>query len=409
MKAFSWLQDLRSNQKGNALAIGAAVMPLLLGAAGLAVDTIQLSVWKRQLQRAADSSAVAGAYALTQTETPAEAVHRDLDQNFFPILTVAEAVEVGPRSGFAQTVRVQLVSERGLPFMSIFMDSPPRIQAEATAAVVPDGRFCVLSLYNGTRAGIDVNGNAEVNLGCGMASNSRAAQAVTAGGSSLITATPIMSVGGLNGASNNFADGTQLQPHSAEQADPFLYLPTPPALSGCTPVRVQPNDAPITLSPDRCYSSLDISGPVTLQPGIYYVNGDIDFGSQANVTGNGVTFIMTGPGGQAGDFEMNAQATLNLKAPTSGPYANVLFYRDRRAANIDIRINGGANASLQGALYFPTSDITINGTAGFQTRCFQLVGQLLTFRGTATLDNSCDTIGGGALPTFQLSYVRLIG
>ena len=65
MRAYSWLRDLISSERGNVFVVAAAVMPLLLGSAAFAVDTIQLSVWKRQLQRAADSSAIAGAYAVS--------------------------------------------------------------------------------------------------------------------------------------------------------------------------------------------------------------------------------------------------------------------------------------------------------------------------------------------------------
>ena len=61
MRALSWLKDLFSSDRGNVLVVGAAMMPLLIGSAAIAVDTIQIGVWKRQLQRAADSSAIAGA------------------------------------------------------------------------------------------------------------------------------------------------------------------------------------------------------------------------------------------------------------------------------------------------------------------------------------------------------------
>lgn len=406
MRFFRWIGALRRDERGNALLIGAAVMPLLLGAAGLAIDTIQFSVWKRELQRAADSGAVAGVYALTQEEAPSEAVHTDLDQNTFPVLTQTEQVQVGPRAGFQQTVWVRLEAQRRLPFMSIFVDSPFQLRAEATAALIEDGTFCVLSLYNGTSPGIDVNGTADVNLGCGMASNSRADQAVTAGGDSTVTASPIMAVGNLNGAANNFATGTVLQPHAPEQADPFLYLPTPPALTGCTAVNVGPNDPPASLSPDQCYSSFSIAGTATLAPGVYFINGDVSFGAQANVTGTGVTFVMTGPGGQAGDLDMNGQATLNLSAPRSGDYSDVLFYRDRRSDDAEIRINGGSLSAIQGALYFPTSNIRINGNAGFQLRCMQLVGQILSFSGNAEILNSCPA--GGPRPGFRVRRVRLV-
>ena len=50
------------DRRGNALVIAGAALPLLVGAAGLATDTIQWTLWKRQLQRAADSAAIAGVY-----------------------------------------------------------------------------------------------------------------------------------------------------------------------------------------------------------------------------------------------------------------------------------------------------------------------------------------------------------
>ena len=52
-----------------------------------------------------------------------------------------------------------------------------------------------------------------------------------------------------------------------------------------------------------------------------------------------------------------------MSSPDSGTYKGVLFYRDRRASNIEIKINGGADSKLTGALYFPTSDITYAGNS----------------------------------------------
>ena len=55
-----FLRKLLGNERGNFLLIAAAAFPLLIGFAGLAVDTIQWVLWKRELQRAADSAAIAG-------------------------------------------------------------------------------------------------------------------------------------------------------------------------------------------------------------------------------------------------------------------------------------------------------------------------------------------------------------
>ena len=56
----SFMRKLWKSKRGNTLAIAAACFPLFIGAAGLATDTIQWTLWKRQLQRAADSAAISG-------------------------------------------------------------------------------------------------------------------------------------------------------------------------------------------------------------------------------------------------------------------------------------------------------------------------------------------------------------
>ena len=132
--------------------------------------------------------------------------------------------------------------------------------------------------------------------------------------------------------------------------------------------------------------------------------GDIDF--KGDVTGKQLTWIMTGPNGQAGDLIMNSQANLNLSAPDSGDLKGILFYRDRRASNIEIKINGGSSSNLTGAMYFPTSDITYAGNSTMTVNCLQMVGQKLRFRGGARISNQCDGTGSSSV---RQTVVRLIG
>ena len=238
-----------------------------------------------------------------------------------------------------------------------------------------------------------------------MASNARGSQSITAGGSSLVNASPLMAVGGLDGSTSNFDGPVKLQPYSAEQQDPFADVPDPPAQFCNNVERVMPGETK-SLTPG-CYKSLDFKGTANLAPGTYYVNGgDLEFGSQAKVTGTGVTFVMTGPAGAAGDLKMDGQANLDLTAPSDGDYAGLLFYRDRRASNIEIKINGGASSKMVGAYYLASSDVTFNGGAGLQVRCFQMVGQILKFQGDAHISNACPEFGNS--PKFNLKYVRLI-
>jgi hypothetical protein len=407
MRALSWLRNLCSSERGNVLVVGAATMPILLGSAAFAVDTIQLSVWKRQLQRAADSSAIAGAYALALEDDTHDAIHRDLDKNHFPVLSKEETIVVGPRLGFNRTVRVTLTASRTLPFLSMFTDSPTTLNADATAALVDDGTFCMVSLFDGDDAGIDANGGADVTLGCGMKSNCRGDDCITAGGNSSITAIPMSSVGGLKGDTNNFIAPTKLQPYSAVQADPLGYLPNPTVPPGCSTAKLTVDNVPAT-GGTYCFSGIDVkpSDVMNLPANstIIVNGGDIDF--QGDVNAEQVTFVMTGPNGNAGDLKINSQANLVLSSPGSGDYKGILFYRDRRAPNIEIKINGGASSKLTGALYFPSSDITFAGHASMNVKCLQMVGQKLKFRGGASITNVCDTANGAS--AFQQTIVRLV-
>ena len=412
MKALSRLRDLLSSERGNVLVVGAVSLPLLVGAAAFALDTITLALSNRQLQRAADSSAIAGAYALAQGQDAETASDNDLDENDFPALSRAPEMAVGPSHGFQRTVSVRLTARRTLPFMSAFRSAPTTITVDATAALVDEGVFCVISLYDGDDTGIDVNGTGDLTLGCGMKANSQSDEAITAGGASTVSGTPIAAVGGLDGSTNNFVPPTRLQPYSAPQEDPLLRVPDPPPQT-CS-ASGSGNLVDISIGPAQtqtllpgCYRTLDIKGVATLLPGTYYINGgDLRIGAQANVVGLGVTIVLTGPGGQAGDLQINAGATLNLTSSGTGPYAGVLIYRDRRAQLSEMRISGGASLFLTGALYFPTADVTFVGHAGMNVRCLQLVAQKMHFRGTANIRNDCPADSGAS--AFRQTVVRLV-
>ena len=104
---------------------------------------------------------------------------------------------------------------------------------------------------------------------------------------------------------------------------------------------------------------MNIKGTATLSAGVYIVaGGDFKVNSGAKVTGDGVTIILTNKNG--GDFaqaDLNGNATIQLTAPTSGPWAGVLFYQDRNApvsiTNVN-KINGDASSKFKGVMYFPS-------------------------------------------------------
>src|SRR5687768_5615897 len=99
----AFLRSLWRDRRGNALVIAAAALPLVLGSAGLASDTIEWALWKRQLQRAADSAAMAGVYSIVQLEGAnsgvQNAVTRDLEVNSHVGITTTKDVTSSPSVG----------------------------------------------------------------------------------------------------------------------------------------------------------------------------------------------------------------------------------------------------------------------------------------------------------------------
>src|SRR5881275_1707103 len=171
-----FLKKLWRDKRGNALIVAGAALPLVLGSAGLASDTIEWALWKRQLQRAADSAAIAGVYAHVQSAGVTDAVTRDLTYNSHVGITTTVATtnppSIGGYTADNNAVRVALSVQKKLSFSGMFMSAIPTISAVGTATIVPSGKYCVISLENTATTGITATGNADVDLGCGMITNS---------------------------------------------------------------------------------------------------------------------------------------------------------------------------------------------------------------------------------------------
>jgi hypothetical protein len=408
MRALSRLKDLISSERGNVLVVGAAVMPLLLGSAAFAVDTIQLTVWKRQLQRAADSGAIAGAYAVAQGVSINSAVEEDLAANSFPPLTEEELVTQGEYDD-KPTVRVQLRAAQTLPFMSIFTNRAANLTADATAAVYRGGSYCMIALDDDAKKpGIKVSGNSIVDLKCGMKTNARGTNTIDGNGSKTkIIAEPVASAGGLE--AGNFPPGTTLQPNSQPQKDPLAWLPNPTVPSGCSSTEVLTVDGDVELdATELCYAGYNIKGKLTLTgTNVKMIANGGDISVQGQLIGGSVTVIMTSASGAAGSVKVTSNdAMLDLAAPTSGPYEGLLFYRDRRAGYADIKITGNSSLKLSGALYFPTADLSVSGNSDSAFTCLQMIGKKLSFNGGSASTNSCGD--NKIADSFKQPIIRLI-
>ena len=431
---FKTLKALLRDRRGNALAIACAAMPVVIGFAGLATDSIQWTLWKRQLQRAADSAAVAGVYdresaSGSTTNTPT-AVCNDLAVNLHTWMALQATTPctgtVGSYTSLSypsnttyqsNQVRVTLRIQQGLPFSSLFVTSAPVITATATAAGISTGTPCALALNNSGTA-MNYNGNATVNAPtCVLYSDSASSNSASAGGSSSITAKAIAAVGGI--ASSNNWHVTQYIPYSPPLPDPFASVSVDPSDMHCSPSALTDNTDWSSLpSNTNCFSSISLNPNRTINvpntTSVVYVNGgNVDLKGTFNCT---CTVVLTNQSQAAnatiGTWSSNAQAQNNITAPMTGNFAGIAVYQDRRATGNTDQINGGSNNVIQGAIYFPKDTLQINGTGTAVSLCAMWVANNISFLGNSSIAISSpdDTSCSGKEPVGSpMHMVRLVG
>jgi Flp pilus assembly protein TadG len=405
-----FLGKLWRDRRGNALIIAGAALPLLVGAAGLGTDTVQWVLWKRELQRAADTAALAGAYAELQTAAVPAAVAAHLSDNNhtgiallggYPAITYPADVP----GSYTKAVKVELRMQRTLGFSSLFLSTAPTIKAEATAALVQSGSYCVVGLNSTTAASITIGGSASVSMGCGAISDSTSttASVATNGATYNFTADPVAGVGAMP---TSIIGATDIQAHHAALPDPYASKYST-SISGMT-CNKQVNPGSTALTPG-CYKSFKFTGNTnyTLAAGTYYLDStNFDVQGTGSITGTGVTIILTGA--TPGDITTNGNTTIKLSAPTSGTYANMLFIGNGSSLQ---KINGNNGSFYDGAMYFPNGTAQFLGSSNGIFNCAMVVANYVDFSGNASIQNTLTHPDGSACQAatqVQGKAVRLI-
>ena len=166
----TFLKRLWRDRRGNALIIAGAALPLVVGSAGLASDTIQWTLWKRQLQRAADSAAIAGVYAKFNAETVSSSVDTDLARNnhTYASLTGAPQLDYPANSAtYTNAVRVTLAVRK---IAGILVDVSVRGAASSHRQRRPGSIGSILPVgFSDSRRSLrsSMGGSSNANLGCG--------------------------------------------------------------------------------------------------------------------------------------------------------------------------------------------------------------------------------------------------
>ncbi|WP_308516250.1 pilus assembly protein TadG-related protein [Sphingomonas flavescens] len=423
----AFIRKILKDRRGNALAIACAAMPLIVGASGLAVDTIQWTLWKRQLQRAADSAAIAGVYdreaASGSTSTIMTTVNHDLTLNkhtWMALKTGYPTLEYPANSGVMMNqVKVTLAIQQPLPFSSFFMTTAPTIFAVSTAASIPAGGDPCMGAFetSAKKTGLNFTGNAGIEApDCTGWANSASTNSAAAGGSSNVTLETVVAVGGIQESNNWHVKA--YRPYSPPFKDPYADVNPDPSDMRCTTADLtqDTNLAAAASANTNCWASLRVNSGTTLNLDGYvnpnnpnktfYINAGDAF-VQGNITCTACTIVLTNKDPLSttiGQFKVNAGSNTNLTAPTAGTYKGIAIYQDRRAqdSNQTNKINGNSGSIIQGALYFPSQQLDYNGTGTTSAICTMFLSRRLNFSGNSTTTNKfrkladCAAFGLGA-------------
>ena len=415
--AIHWIRPLLRDERGNALMFTALAMPLLIGCAGLAVDTIKWVYTKRDLQAAVDAAAMAGVYGILQNGDVNVAVDRSLASR--PGLDEKRAVsaEQSPTGHeddpFA--VRVRVTSAAKLFFSSMFLRQAPAISATATATVVETGKFCAFAVGTEAETGITIKPGADVQMECGIAANSPSQQGIKADGT--LTATRVASYGGMVGEG---IKSPGVRRYALRQKDP-LAKTEPPLIpnTGCPNVMVNPdaaklNNGRLALEPG-CYGNMVVNGPVFLKDGEYILSrGSLLVGPTGEISCRSCTIFLTSDEplsdpGSIGKVKIDHHSKVKLTAPSQGPNAGILIYQDRHAGNdhdgAENIIGGNSFSELKGLVYLPAETIRIDGENAPDVQCARFLGKRLIFQGKVMIADSCSSAN---IMNFRGTEVKLV-
>jgi Flp pilus assembly protein TadG len=417
-----FLKRLAKDKKGGFMVLTAILMPVLAGFAGLGIDATMWMTHKRYTQSMADEASMAGAFlalansgnTAVQTAATQEATRNGLNPGTGvgqDVIAINSPPLTGAHIGKAGFVEVTVTRNAPLYFSNILNINSVKVVSRAVAGGVNLGNSCILALNNTKDQAVYFSGSTVVTIGCGVTSNSSSSQSIYINGNAALTADPAQAYGDIYlGGSASLITNSPVEPYAQRLPDPYSTLTIPTTPAGCTfnSASIGNNAA---LTPGRYCGDLTLKGNVTMAPGTYIIDsGSIASNGNTNIVGTGVTIILTASNpANIGNIKFTGNVSSTLSAPTTGPYAGILFYQDPNA------LIGGSNSFLgnnsmvyTGAIYFPKQQVTFSGNGSVTSHCLQVVGDSVYFSGNSDIENTETTCAAAAVNPMQRTQVQLV-
>jgi len=360
------LRRFRSATGANVTVIFALSLVPIAGAVGAAVDFGQASSIKTAMQAAADAAALASIKtASTQSAAQVQSTAVGLFNASFNRPQVVPSVNASYDAGSKKlTVSASasftpsVIKTIGISQMSISVTS------KAIMGGAQMWPVCVLITNPTSSHTLLVQSGATIDFtNCMVQVNTENWDAVEARDTSYIHST-----NGVNCFTGDIHYGDVTPPKQLTCTmlpDPYASYVVP-SNNPCTYTNKQVS-ANTTLTPGTYCGGIKITGSanVTFSPGVYYIqNGDFTIANSANVTGNGVTFLISG---QNSNLNFTTTGTITMSpdiAADAGQWAGMLFFWDQPSTSkgsTEVFSNGTMNFS--GVIYFVGQTLSITNNA----------------------------------------------
>ena len=393
----------RNSEGGNfAVITGIMTVPLMAAVAGI-VDFTTVHNKTGQLQNSLDSSAlaIATAYDLGMSDDELTQLGQDYyDHNMVGIVTNVDAYNYDDQ--LSSDLSAIASSEGDEEFITVRSNITHQgilgalnwpVHRRSVVKIKRGAPACVLALDPHAASSVKIQGSTDIGLqGCVIASNSNSDSAVYRGGSAVLSAACINTVGATSGISSN--SNTHLDcPAPLENQYPSfdpLAKVVPPSYS--CPGKSVPGGKQKTLEAGT-YCNKTLSGEITLEPGTYVLaGGRISLGGNGYLKGAGVTIFLMGDA----EFSVNGNEIVQLTPPSSGDYAGITIFQEKSNTNT-ITINGTSDSYISGFVYAPGGHVFYagNSEATTQSECLRIVGKTIEMTGNSDIKSDCTAQLGG--------------
>jgi hypothetical protein len=386
------LRRLRHAVDGGIALIFALVLPVLVGLAGLSLDSAAFYDQQSRMQSAADSSALAIAKELhlfRDGESSLEEFGKSRVETLLAEVGLVERphsniVRVDTEEGHAW-VEITMAVESFLP-ADVWGENPIVVRAEASTYGAE--RLCVLGLHESSKDTIKADRAALITAPeCAIQSNSKDPQGLTAGLLSTLVSSYTCTSGGYDGALTSFVpqpetDCPVLEDPLAERA--------PPKVGGCDYLDFVSDMGVVTIEPGHYCGGLKVvnQADVVAAPGVYVISGGkLEVANNARLHGERVSFYFAD---DAATLRFKDRADVELSAPTDGPMAGILMFENPSATQgRNFEIASDSVRELLGTIYLPRGVFKGDGTA-IVSAVQNVVGGIAA---TAGLGTGLPTIG----------------